>query len=205
MSRLENFLLLGDFNSEITEIDMKDFCDIYNWENIGIGPTCFKNPFNPSAIDLMLTNRKKSFQNSVNIESGLSDHHMMTIGIMKSFFPKQTPSLIRYRCNRKFNSNNFANVLLNNFENLNENARYEEFESKFRETLNKHAPMKKKFVRAHNAPFITKKLSKAIMNRSRFRNNFLKNPNDDNKAKYNKQRNYCVNLLRRGKRATTIA
>ena len=28
MSRLENFLLLGDFNSEITEIDMKDFCDI---------------------------------------------------------------------------------------------------------------------------------------------------------------------------------
>ena len=96
MSRLENFLLLGDFNSEITEIYMKDFCDIYNLENIGIGPTCFKNPFNPSAIDLMLTNRKKSFQNSVNIESELSDHHMMTIGIMKSFFPKQTPSLIRY-------------------------------------------------------------------------------------------------------------
>ena len=61
MSRLENFLLLGDFNSEITEIDMKDFCDIYNLENIGIGPTCFKNPFNPSAIDLMLTNRKKKF------------------------------------------------------------------------------------------------------------------------------------------------
>ena len=71
MSRLENFLLLGDFNSEITEIDMKDFCDIYNLENIVICPTCFKNPFNPSAIDLMLTNRKKSFQNSVNIESGL--------------------------------------------------------------------------------------------------------------------------------------
>ena len=67
----------------------------------------------------------------------------MTIGIMKSFFPKQNPSLIRYRCYRKFNSNNFANELLNNFENLNENARYEEFESKFRETLNKHAPMKK--------------------------------------------------------------
>ena len=131
---------------------MKDFCDIYNLENIVIGPTCFKNPFNPSAIDLMLTNRKKSFQNSVNIESGLSDHHMMTIG-MKSFFPKQTPSLIRYRCYRKFNSNNFANELLNNFENLNENARYEEFESKFREALNKHAPVKKKIRESKQRPF----------------------------------------------------
>ena len=94
---------------------------------------------------------------------------MMTIGIMKSFFPKQAPSLIRYRCYRKFNSNNFANELRNNLENLNENARYEEFESKFMETLNKHDPMKKKIVRANNAPFITNKLSKAIMNRSRFR------------------------------------
>ena len=71
-------------------------------------------------------------------------------------------------------------------------------------TLNKHAPMKKKFVRAINVPFITKKLSKAIMNRSRFWNNLLKNPNDENKGKYNKQRNYYVNLLRREKRGTMI-
>ena len=28
MCRLENFLLIGDFNSELTEIEMKDFCDI---------------------------------------------------------------------------------------------------------------------------------------------------------------------------------
>ena len=45
MCRLENFLLIGDFNSEITEIEMKDFCDTYNLENVVIGPTCFKkNP-----------------------------------------------------------------------------------------------------------------------------------------------------------------
>ena len=66
--------------------------------------------------------------------------------------------------------------------------------------VNKHAPMKKKIVRANNAPSITKTLSKAIMNWSRFMNKFLKNPNDENKAKYNKQRNYCDNLLRRGKK-----
>ena len=55
-------------------------------------------------------------------------------------------------------------------------------------------------MRANNAPFMSKELSKAIMTRSRFRNKYLKNPNNPNKLKYNKQRNYCVNLLRKEKR-----
>ena len=97
----------------------------HNLENIVTGPTCFKNPLHLSSIDLMLTNQIWWFQESIDIESGLSDHHMMTIGVMKSFFPKQTPSLIRYQCYRKFNSNNFGNKLLNNLETLNENARYD--------------------------------------------------------------------------------
>ena len=77
----------------------------------------------------MLTNKIRGFQNSVNIESGLSDHHMMTISVMKSFFPKQTPSLIRYRCYRKFNSKNFGKELFENLEKLNEDARYEDFQN----------------------------------------------------------------------------
>ena len=39
--------------------------------------------------------------------------------------------------------------------------------------------------------FMTKAYSKAIMQRTRFRNKFLKNPNDQNKLLYNKPRNYC--------------
>ena len=34
---------------------------------------------------------------------------------------------------------------------------------------------------------------------NRFKSKFLKIPNDVNKAKYNIERNYCVNLLRREK------
>jgi len=67
------------------------------------------------------------------------------------------------------------------------------------EILNNHAPMKTKYVRANNGPFMNKILSKAIMTRSRLRNIFLKNPNYINKIKYNKYRNYCVNLLRKEK------
>ena len=71
-------------------------------------------------------------------------------------------------------------------------------------TLNKQAPMKKHLVRANNSPLTTKRLAKDNMNTSRFRNKFLKNSNDENKAKYNQQRNYCVNLLRREKYGTMI-
>ena len=55
-------------------------------------------------------------------------------------------------------------------------------------------------MRANNASFMNKALSKAIMTRSRLRNRFLRNPDMTNKMKYNKQRNYCVNLLKNEKR-----
>ena len=71
MANFENFLLLGDFNSEIEESHTKEFCNIYNLNNLITEPTCFKNPLNPSFIDLILTNRHRSFQQSTMIETGL--------------------------------------------------------------------------------------------------------------------------------------
>ena len=38
------------------------------------------------------------------------------------------------------------------------------------------------------------------MTRSRVRNKFLKNPKKENRWIYDKQRNYCVNLLRKRKK-----
>ena len=49
-------------------------------------------------------------------------------------------------------------------------------------------------------PFMTKQLSKEIMKRSRFRNNFPRNRTEENKILYNRQRNCCVSLLRESKR-----
>ena len=66
--------------------------------------------------------------------------------------------------------------------------------------LNRHAPMKEKLVRANNSPFMNKTLNKAIITRSRLKNKFLKKTNEENKSIYSKQRNYCVNLLRKVKK-----
>ena len=49
-------------------------------------------------------------------------------------------------------------------------------------------------------PFMTKQLSKEIMKRSRLPNNFLRDKTEENKILYNRQRNYCVSLLRKSKR-----
>ena len=201
MCKFDNLLLLGDFNSEIKEKSMSEFCDIYNLQNLIKQPTCFKSTQNPSSIDVILTNKVRSFQNSLVIESGLSDHHKMTITVLKSFFHKQEPVTINYRDYKSFNKNNFQSELMNK---LNEghtyDTNYEIFETIFMDLLNKHAPMKVKYVRANNAPFMNKVLSKAIMTRSRLRNKFIKCPNDINRIIYNKHRNYCVNLLRKEKK-----
>ena len=60
--------------------------------------------------------------------------------------------------------------------------------------------MKKKHLRANQGEFMTKELNKSIMTRSRFRNKYLKEKSADSKIAYEKQRNYCVNLLPRTKR-----
>ena len=69
---------MDDFNVQPNDATMKNFCQIYGCKkNIYIAKdkTCFKNPINPTCIDLMITNRPKSFQGSAVIKTGLSDSH----------------------------------------------------------------------------------------------------------------------------------
>ena len=75
LSSYDNVILLGDLNSEVKEEAMSEFCSIFNLTSLIKKPTCFKNPENPSCIDLILTNRPHSFQNSYILESELSDFH----------------------------------------------------------------------------------------------------------------------------------
>ena len=63
INKYDNILFLGDFNSETSENYLDDFCNVYNLRNIVTEPTCFKNPENPSCIDLFLINRPRCFQN----------------------------------------------------------------------------------------------------------------------------------------------
>ena len=77
---------------------------------------------------------------------------------------------------------------------------YASFTKIFIDTLNKHAPIKKKYILANYANFVTKALRKAIMLRSRLRNIFLKEKSLESKKAYNKQRHICVKMVKRAKK-----
>ena len=59
---------------------------------------------------------------------------------------------------------------------------------------------KKMYIRANQSNFMTRKLSKAIMKRSKLLNRFLKEKNEASRNVYSIQRNYCVNHLKKTKR-----
>ena len=64
------------------------------------------------------------------------------------------------------------------------------------DVINKHAPLKTKYIRENHAEYIDKELSQAIMKLSKLPNNYLKHRSDKSKLAYKKQRNFCVTLLK---------
>ena len=81
----ENMIIIGDFNTDVNQSCMMSFCESYTLSSLIKEPTCYKNPQNPSCLDLILTNSPYSFQYSCVIETGLSDYHKMTVTAMKSY------------------------------------------------------------------------------------------------------------------------
>ena len=57
--------------------------------------------------------------------------------------------------------------------------------------------MKMRLLRVNDAPYMDKVLRKAIMTRSRLKSLYNKTPDAENEMNYKKQRNYCVNLLKK--------
>ena len=199
LCKYENLLMLGDWNSAVTEDAMANFCETYGLENLIKEPTCFKSNENPSSIDIILTNKKHSFQNSMTIETGLSDFHKMTVTVMKRYFKKKDPIVIEYRDLKNFDGVRFREDLRTELAKK-ENITVVDFQNIFLTVWNAHAPIKKKVVRGNNAPFMNRTLSKAFMHRAKLRNKSYKAPTPENIEAFKQYRNFCVSLLRKEKK-----
>ena len=103
-----------------------------------------------------------------------------------------------YRDFKYFNLESFNNDLdgLLKAEN---NMNYSTFQNIFSPSFNTHAPVKKKVQRFHNNRFMTKQWREAIMRRSRLKNIYNKTRSPENWDNNKKQRNFCVDLLRKTK------
>ena len=81
------------------------------------------------------------------------------------------------------------------------NDMYSAFSNVFRSVLDRHAPLKRKMIRGNQAPSITKKLSKAVMNRPKLRSRYIKWPSRKNFLDYEKAKNTCNTLNKFAKKS----
>ena len=118
---------------------------------------------------------RRSFQDTLAIETGLSEFDKMNLTVLKMFFTKQKHETIFYRNYKKFDNLKFKEAINRKLmkHDLN-NIDYEDFHEIVLSILDAHAPLKKKHLRANHASFLTIEFRKAVMKRARLRNVYLK-------------------------------
>ena len=152
----------------------------------------------------MLTNRPRSFLKSQNFEIGLSDCHKLVVSILRASFKKLPRKIITYRDQKRFNQDHFLrdldSRLLQGELYRNCDEPYKKLTEIFNDILNHHAPIKQKQVRGNQAPFMTKDLSKAIMDKSKAKNRYLNRPSRENFISYKRTKYKCNSLTKKAKR-----
>ena len=112
-------------------------------------------------------------------------------------FPKNKPKTVTYRSYKQFDENKFKSDI-KKFMNVKFN--FTEFNNTFLKLLDKHAPLKKRIIRANEVPYMTKALRKAIMRRSQLETKYHKHKTDEYKLLYKKQKNYVSRLYKKERR-----
>ena len=143
---------------------------------------------------MIITNRPKPFQEPEVIETGLCDFRKLSLTVMTVFYNKQKPKIIQYRKFKDFLNEVFMHELESTFSRFSQIS-FGTFKSTLDNILHKHAPIKKRYVRANQGSFINSKIHKEVTRRIRLRNNFIDSKTDADRIAYNKQHNYCVSLI----------
>ena len=209
LNKYDNLLLAGDLNINIlrptsgSSNHLSDLNDTFSLTNLLTNSSCFKSN-KDTFIDLMLTNKPKSFYRSHSFVTGLSDCHKLIVSILRTLFQKLPPKFVIYR-NQKNSLRVISFVIWTQDlfrESYSKTATLHilKFLKYFLKFVNYHAPLKQKLVRGNHAPFMTKELSKAVMAKSKVKNSYVKWPSRENFVAYKKAKNRCNSLIRKAKR-----
>ena len=193
---------MGDLNIDTADITknacnyLSDLCDTFSLTNIINGKTCFKAQKGTS-IDVLLTNRPRSFHKMGIFETGFSDHHKLVVSVFRSYFLRIPPKIIEYRNYKIFNETVFLHYLdqelLKGEMYKRNNKMYSTFTKVFRLVLDKYAPPKVIKIRGNQDSFMTKELSKAIMNKYKIRNKYRKWPSRENVLPLKEAKGFAIN------------
>ena len=83
-SKFENIILMGDLNTTNDDENLVEFLEDRELSNLVLFPTCFMSETSPSTIDLIITNKPKSFQNTIGVSTGILDFHKMVLTSTKT-------------------------------------------------------------------------------------------------------------------------
>ena len=111
----------------------------------------------------------------------------MAVTVLKASFSKElSPKEMIHRDYINVEQDKFEYELKNRSQNEPIEC-YNEFEKVFVDILYDHIPFKKQFLRANYAPYMTKRLRKAIVKRSELKSKYLKFKTQESFKSYKKQ------------------
>jgi hypothetical protein len=91
-----NYYILIPDKSQVLD----DLCDIFDLRNIVKNPTCFMKGYEPSLVDVILTNKNNLCFKTLNFNTGVSDcHHMIS-----TFIKGNTPNCVNRKISHKSSS-----------------------------------------------------------------------------------------------------
>ena len=95
------WLYFGDINCDMFKDILHYLCDVYDFRDIILGPTCFKDG-NSTLIDVFLTDKPNSFCNCINIDTRINYFHNLTGVISKVHATQSSKHLVAYRSMKHF-------------------------------------------------------------------------------------------------------
>lgn len=101
INKYQNIIFIGDLNIDLKiphhdeKHFLEDLCDVFDLTNLVKGKTCFMSLVG-SSIDVMLTNKPRSFYKTNTIETGLSDHKLVVTFLRSHQSFKLKPKNITY-------------------------------------------------------------------------------------------------------------
>ena len=206
VNEYENILVIGDLNIDMSIPNndknhfLSELCDTFDMQNLVKVKTCDKSQ-NGTSIDVILTNKPKSFYRTIAIETGLSDHHKLIATFLRCQYQRLPPKTIIYRSTKNLDNEKF----LKDIENIHvdEINRFSDpftgYLTLYKSVVDRHCPIKKKRIRGNEQPFMDKDLSKAIKDRSRIRNKYNKWKSRENYIAYQNIKKTCKFLTNRAK------
>ncbi len=101
--------LMGDINVDFMKEKyvIQPELDVYGLVNLVKGPTCFKNPDNPSSVDVILCTCPRRISSTLNVNIGVSDHHNITLAASKLYVKRQPKKQITYRSYKHLNDDDY--------------------------------------------------------------------------------------------------